>query len=142
MAFVNERIPAEDVEKYGLAEIDESVFRSNHNRAWTIDRERNIYLRQVATPYHPDESSDRFTQWTFFWKGTLLWFERRMIDFRGEQNNPYWLHFKVSKFEIPESLKAHREEIYNDLREAVSEQRAGGVYAPRIDCGVQVDIEG
>jgi len=49
MAFVNEHIPQEDVEKYGLESIDKNfIVGGTNSRAWTIDRERNIYLRNVT----------------------------------------------------------------------------------------------
>ena len=44
MAFVNERIPEADVEKYGLEAIDEQhLVGCTNSRDWTIDRARDIY---------------------------------------------------------------------------------------------------
>ena len=59
MAFVNEFIPPEDVEKYHLSEIDKRfVVGGTSSRQWTIDRRRDVYLRNVARggggrPGHP-----------------------------------------------------------------------------------------
>lgn len=48
MAFVNEYISDEDVEKYGIAQLREE-FHAYHQRRyhWTRDRERDAYLVQV-----------------------------------------------------------------------------------------------
>ena len=137
--FVNERIPEADFEKYGLAEIGRKFHPTYKRRDWTVDRERNIYLREVADPIR--EASDQFTQWTFFWKGTLLWYEDRGIALQGGLNQPCWSHIKVSKFDIPEHLRSHREEIYNDLREALLAYRTGGVFATCTEFTMQLDIE-
>lgn len=67
MAFVNEYIPEVDIEKYGIKTIDQSLFGkegTTNRRDWTIDRERNIYLRKVANS--PRESADNIYRWTFF----------------------------------------------------------------------------
>ena len=139
MAFVNERIPETDVEKYGLVEIDRKCFPATNSRDWTIDRERNIYLRHVAIPHR--ETTDNKHQWTFFWKGTILWFERLITDFKGGPNKPCWSHSKVSKFDIPESLRDHREEIHSDLREAFLAYRTGGIFDTSTEFSMQLDIE-
>ena len=49
MPFINEFISEADVDKYGLKAIDEKVIvGGTRARDWTIDRERGIYLRNVA----------------------------------------------------------------------------------------------
>ena len=53
MAFVNEYVSAEDIEKYGLAKSYLAMYPGdkklpdNYAPQWTIDRERNIILRQI-----------------------------------------------------------------------------------------------
>lgn len=53
MAFVNEYVSAEDIEAYGLAKSylamypGEKTLPDNYAPQWTIDRERNIILRQI-----------------------------------------------------------------------------------------------
>lgn len=50
LAFVNERISAEDAEKYGLDAINEHFFMGAGGvRLWTIDREKNVYLRRMKS---------------------------------------------------------------------------------------------
>ena len=71
MAFVNEKIPEADFEKYGLRKIDYELLSigKTYSRDWTIDRVRDIYLREVAMGR--DEESHLST-WTFYWKGAPL----------------------------------------------------------------------
>ncbi len=140
MAFINERIPEADVEKYGLEKIDDSLFGAGRtiSRAWTVDRARDIYLRCVARGR--DEESHLST-WTFYWKGALIWFKREGLAFKGERGGPCWLHFKVYDFKIPESVQNCREEIFQDLREAFLAYRGAGIYATCTEYSQQLDIE-
>jgi hypothetical protein len=117
MAFVNEYIPEADVEKYGLKEIDAKHLVGRMNRRnWTIDRERNVYLREVTT-YRCE--MENITKWTFFWKGELLWFDKKVLEAGGNRRGPVWAHIQIRNFVIPPQLEAHCEEIYQDLREAI-----------------------
>ena len=48
MAFVNEYISDEDVEKYGIAQLREELHAYHQRRYhWTRDRERDTYLVQI-----------------------------------------------------------------------------------------------
>ena len=140
MAFVNERIPEADVEKYGLEKIDDLFFGAGvtTSRDWTIDRARDIYLREVAIGR--DELS-RISTWTFYWKGELIWFKREVVDFKGARNAPCWSHQKVYDFRIPETVQPHREEIFRDLHDAFLAYRDGGIFATSTEFSTQLDIE-
>ena len=140
MAFVNEKIPEADFEKYGLRKIDYELLSigKTYSRDWTIDRVRDIYLREVAMGR--DEESHLST-WTFYWKGALIWFKREGLAFKGERGGPCWLHFKVYDFKIPEAIQSHREEIFQDLREAFLAYRGAGIYATCTEYSMQLDIE-
>ena len=140
MAFVNEEIPEADVEKYGLEKIDDSLFGAGRtiSRAWTVDRARDIYLREVAMGR--DELS-RISTWTFYWKGELIWFKREVVDFKGARNAPCWTHQKVYDFKIPEAVQHHREEIFRDLHDAFLAYKDGGIYATCTEYSIQFDIE-
>ena len=52
MAFVNERIPEADVEKYGLEKIDNELLSigKTYSRTWTIDRARHLSARSSDGP--------------------------------------------------------------------------------------------
>ena len=48
MAFVNEYISDEDVEKYGIAQLRDELHAYHQERYhWTRDRERDAYLMQI-----------------------------------------------------------------------------------------------
>ena len=50
MAFVNEYISDEDVEKYGIRQLRDELHFYHVTREqwdWTIDRERDVYLVQI-----------------------------------------------------------------------------------------------
>ena len=140
MAFVNERIPEADVKKYGLEAIDNSLLGAGRtiSRDWTIDRARDIYLREVAMGR--DELS-RISTWTFYWKGELIWFKREVVDFKGARNAPCWTHQKVYDFKIPEAVQNHREEIFRDLHDAFLPYKTGGIYATCTEFSTQLDID-
>lgn len=81
MSFVNEFIPAEDVDKYGLKEIDKHFIVGGTNaRDWTIDRDRDIYLRNVA---NGREDWRNQTKWTFYWRGAELTLRLDLLGGRG-----------------------------------------------------------
>ena len=133
MGFVNEFIPEEDVEKYQLAEIDKRfVVGGTNARDWTIDRERDIYLRNVAVGR---EDWRNQTEWTFYWHGTLLTMRLDLVGTGGKTGEPGWAHWKMiwmcGTDGLPMHLKPHKAQILDDLKEALTAFRGlGGVYAP------------
>ena len=121
MAFVNEYIPEEDIKKYDIPAWNEKYLRSNFRPAWTIDRERDIYLRYMHTGR--EASNDQWI-FCFYWKGDMLSAE---LQVSGE-NDPDGLlvkHYKLlrlmfSLFDpLPDSLCSHKSEILADLKEAL-----------------------
>ena len=140
MAFVNERIPEADVEKYGLEKIDNELLSigKTYSRTWTIDRTRDIYLREVAVGR--DELS-HISTWTFYWKGALIWFKREELEFKGARGAPCWSHARVYNFDIPIPLQNRREEIFQDLHDAFLAYKTGGIYATCTEFSMQLDID-
>ncbi len=78
MSFINEFISDADFQKYHLKNVDDRILvgrmRSDN---WTIDRERDIYLRQV---YRGKEDFTHITKWTFLWDGYVLFFEVHYLE--------------------------------------------------------------
>jgi hypothetical protein len=131
MAFVNEYIPEADLEKYGIEEIDGKFLATGtKSRTWTVDRDRNIYLRCVAQGR--DELS-RISTWTFYWKGELLWFKREGIGVEKKSDGLRHAHSRITDFTLPERLEPHRQEIYQDLRDAFHTYGGGGVFSTSTD---------
>ncbi|RMH87402.1 hypothetical protein EBB59_13075 [Lysobacter pythonis] len=131
MTFVNEFIPAEDVEKYGLKEIDKHFIVGGTNaRDWTIDRERDIYLRNVA---NGREDWRNQTKWTFYWRGEELTLHLDLLESTGEKpEDPSWSHWRLVRingsYGLPEHLKTQKDEILETLQEALLVYGDFGVY--------------
>lgn len=130
MAFVNEYIPKDDFAKYGIEEIDQRFIVGNtHDHSWTIDREREIYLRRVA---RGREESSRKSTWTFYWHGELMTvcLETVAAGSDGAKNGHGWVHYQLvdcymKGFFIPSHLLDRRNEIISDLREALAARKGG-----------------
>ena len=145
MAFVNEFIPPEDVEKYGIKAIDEKfVVGRTRARDWTIDRDRDIYLRNVAMGAGADPDFRNQTTWTFYWHGDLLYLRLDLLEGRGERGGPGWSHWKLIRINgsngLPAHLKSDGAEILEDLTEAMNAYRDFGVYSSSTDYSVTLDI--
>ena len=127
MAFVNECISKEDYEKYGLNEVNKRfVVGGTKARDWTVDHERNIYLRNVA---NGREEFRHISTWTLYWNGNLIPLELHMVDSGGEYKGACWSHKKIQHLWLPDHLKGKRDEVIEILREALLAYKDGGVYA-------------
>ncbi len=78
MAFVNEYISQEDIEKYGLNKLWAS-YHINYDKipdgkSWTIDRDREIWLMYTAgvRDYNTDHQYTNEEIWTLYYKGTNI----------------------------------------------------------------------
>lgn len=123
MAFANEYISAADIEKYGIKEFDDKNHKAHYEPSWTVDHERDIYLRYVCN--EREEFANRHT-YAFYWKGTMLMVEVD-IDGGGVRNGAQWRHYTMRRLEIPENLKAHEAEIIADLKDAFVAYKKSGV---------------
>ncbi len=145
MAFMNEFVSPEDVEKYHLAEIDKRFIVGGTNaRDWTIDRERDVYLRNVAHGGGGDPDIRNQTEWTMYWQGELLVLRLDLLDGRGERGEPGWSHWQLVWFcgtsGLPGHLKAQKEQILDSLKEALVTYKDFGVYSTNTDYSVTLDI--
>jgi hypothetical protein len=120
MGFTNEFISEEDNKKYGISEINKKTNKANIGCDWTIDRERNIYLRWMT---YDREMSGR-NDFTFYWKGTLFNIALKR-DGDGVRGGKGWTTWSIWKFfgknylQLPVELESHREEIIADLKAAL-----------------------
>lgn len=124
MAFFNEFIPADDVVKYGIEAIDESYSVFTYEPDWTVDRERDVYLRQMTRGR--EEFSNRST-WSLYWKGFLI---RLILDSDGGELAPgeRFMDYILVRIEIPQEIGEKRDEIINDLKEALTVHNFNGMY--------------
>lgn len=138
MGFFNERISSEDANEYNLSEIDKKfVVGGTRSRSWTIGRERNMYIRIVS---QGREDIGHQTTWTFFWGGELLVVELDNISTDGEPGGRRQGHKKLRKLVIPKHLEVRRQDILNDLKEALTAYKDGGVYATASEYSLVLDI--
>jgi hypothetical protein len=137
MAFVNEYIPADDIEKYSIETIDKKfIVGGTTARDWTIDRERSMYLRNVA---RGREEFFHESTWTFFWHGELLVVELEIVGGGGKRGEPGWSHWRVRELELPKHLENRRDEILADLKEALTAYKDGGVFSANTTYSVTLD---
>jgi hypothetical protein len=127
MTFVNEYIPKDDVDKYNIEEIDNFFRKAHFKPDWTIDRQRDVYLRFIMVGR--DEYVGEF-DFTLYWKGTLLFARLAATaggELRGARSTDYKLLCLGSPearpvlrgVDLPEPLKVHEKEIIHDLKEAL-----------------------
>ena len=145
MAFVNEYISDEDFKKYGLAEIDKKFIVGGTNaRDWTIDRERGIYLRNVAMGGGNEPEIFNQTTWTFYWHDEPITLRLDLIGGRGGRGEPGWSHWKLvwvrGGHGLPQHLKPYKAEFLHDLKEALLAYKDFGVFSVNTDYEITLDI--
>jgi hypothetical protein len=148
MAFVNERITADDWERYKFPEIERRISVSSYfsTNTCTIDHERGIYLIKAA-----EERKGRLDMdgrwptglfgWVFVWRGHELWAETRDLEQTGESRKPMWSRKRLTSLglmgervgmlgsarRLPPELTPRREEILKDLYDALLAYKSAGV---------------
>ena len=145
MAFVNEFIPKDDVKKYNLEAIDDKFcVGQTSSRQWTIDRDHNTYLRNVARGGGPDPNFRNQTTWTFYWRGELIYMRLDLVSGGGERDGPGWSHWKMvwlnGSYGLPADLKSRRAEILCDLEEALLAYKDFGAFSSTTDYSLMFDI--
>lgn len=131
MGFVNERISAGDAEKYGLAEIDQQYFGRTRARDWTIDRDREIYLRHVASER---EERQGFVTWNFFWSGDLIEFVAHASDIYDSPDRTFGkITWNIERYGILDQSRrkeflAREDEFFVLLKEALMVYQLGGIF--------------
>ncbi len=105
MGFVNEKIPEEDKERFGLKPIDGS--------RWTIDRERDVALLVSSTNRY------RFSKGKIFWKGEALEFTAECALEEKEDEIPMkTVHWKKIYITLPEHLQTKKNDVIQTIEEA------------------------
>lgn len=133
MAFANELITDDARKKYGLDQVDRSMRGRSPQRQWTIDHERDIYLRQIDVGR---EEASRQSTWHFYWRGELMTVCLEVVEAGsdGIRGGHGWVHYQLVDCSsrvgfIPSPLLDRREEIISDLRAALIAYKGGGVYS-------------
>jgi hypothetical protein len=140
MAFVNERIALEDIKKYDLEEIDKRyVVGGTNSRQWTIDKERNIYLRHVANgPREPELFGQG--KWTLFLGGKLIELRIDIVQTTGGVNQACWTHYRLRYALLPQDFHLAKDEVILCLQEALLEYKDGGVFSSSTSFSLTLDV--
>ena len=145
MAFINERISPEDAVKYRVEEINSLVIGKNFScDDWTIDREREMYLREVDVQVEDDHCPTGLSRWVFFWKGNLFWVEIKSLESRGHRDGPGWAKERIVEFGLMGNNEFHigmsrptwthdllekKNEIIADVYSALLAYKDGGIWS-------------
>jgi hypothetical protein len=161
MAFVNERITGNDLERYGIPEIKRRIGVSDYQRPYTctIDHERNVYLINAAEEREMRPGSDNrwptgLYGWVFLWHGHELWVEAQWLARGGESSGHGWGYLRLTSLELmgeeirilggtrrlPPELMPHREEILKDLYEALLAYKEVGIFSKFTSYDLQLEL--
>ena len=133
MSFVNEKISKEDVDKFRIIEIDNMPFvGKGRSRQWTVDRERDIYLRLIAsllsTPGGQEEGRD-ISDWSLYYKGEVIFIKLEALEYRDVFGAAGWRRFSILEMKLPEKLIFQSDQIKNVLKEALEVYKDAGLYS-------------
>jgi hypothetical protein len=127
MPFINEHITVGDLARYEIEKIDKQfLIGGTSSRTWTVDRERDIYLRKVASGREDDLG--RLT-WTFYWRGELIRVDTTIVNSSGHRGGAITTHMKVTRLGIPGRLANEQLAILTDLRDALTAHGDDGVHS-------------
>jgi hypothetical protein len=137
MAFVNEYISEEDWKKYDIDGANKKFPWGVSFRDWTIDRNRDVYLRQVGSGR---EEFYYQSTWTLYWHGNLLRVELETISATGSRGGPCSAHERIRSIHIPLHLQEKRDQIMTDLYDALVAHKDGGVLATATTYTLTLDV--
>ncbi|PPU15496.1 hypothetical protein [Xanthomonas arboricola] len=146
MAFVSEFISPDDVARYDILSIDRKFLIGGTNaRDWVIDREREIYLRNVAHGGGSEPEIRNQTQWTFYWRGELLTLRLDMLESGGERKGAGWSRWMLIWINggkgLPDHLKSDAPQFVEDLGVALTAHKGfGGIHSKYTDYNAKIEI--
>lgn len=129
MAFVYERISNEDIKKYQVGKYDKKSWQAPDISEWMIDRERDIYVRNVYNYCDRDDGGYTGIQdWVLYWGGELVEFQMQLVGTnRGAGEGENWVHWKLLSLPLSSNLENCRAQIIHDLKEAFAIRRKGNL---------------
>jgi hypothetical protein len=143
--FVSEFISNDDVEKFGLQQIDgANVVGGTNARDWVIDRDRDSYLRNVAHGGGAEPELRDRTAWSFRWRGALLTLRLDLVKSGSERRGAGWSRWNLIWVNggegLPVELKPFRDEFLDDLIAALSAHHGfGGAYSKHTQYQAEVE---
>ena len=133
MAFINEYISEENIEKYQINELMNSYSKykdfpkKHYKHRWTIDKEKESWFMWTHDPTNPLEDHRRGTGETIF----RLYYKKKNIDIVLRKDfeessevltdNPFYVTWKLDHIKKPIDLEGTAdEEIIKVLKEALN----------------------
>lgn len=138
MAFINENISDENRKKYNIDEINQKFHMGEISRDWTIDKERDIYIRIM---HAGREEASHCSTWTLFWKNELIFFELENISTSEKPKGIMHGYLVITRLDIPEHLLKDKKDIMDALVEAFTAYKDGGVYATATEYTVMLEFK-
>ncbi len=123
MAFVNEWISKEDFEKYKIAELDKKYHGRTKPRDWQIDRERNIFLRELSSGH--ELHNCHIFYYLLYWQGEFVRFEQEIISVNQKDPEAVKLYEegcrnrKIRFLEVPPTLHPQMLDIKKSIKTAL-----------------------
>ncbi len=124
MAFVNEYVSKDDIEKYNLIVLREKYRKSLARISWTVDKERDCYLVWLGS------GQEEFFEHQLFalnYKKNILVFTLKISLSGGDEGPRVGCWSFVNPPRFPEFLKGDEQEIIGLLKEALVEYHDFGV---------------
>lgn len=120
MAFINETVSEADIDKYKLRDINQQYHFALRDMEckWTIDRERDIYVRQMGSGR--EDLCDHHT-FTFYWKTHLFFWTIKFLTHERIHDHSHivWGLASNKELHLPKDLEEKRDEIMKDFKDAV-----------------------
>ncbi|WP_037585256.1 hypothetical protein [Stenoxybacter acetivorans] len=146
MAFVNERVSEEDIQKYGLDELMREFFPFDREwkngrpsgfwYSWTIDRNRGIYflitktITETGDSGRPEPTNKRIAILNFQGKRISLIIKRTYCS-PSFSDNPFLVAWSLLEINTLEVHEIDRTNIIDILKEALSVYGYRGAYSNR-----------
>jgi hypothetical protein len=124
----------EDFEKYTSESFLEKFGFISPSFDWTIDRQRDIWLREyyVFTDKEEDLGKELWTDWGFYWKGSFVVVTTECINRTRSDDGVCYGYVKILELIIPKDVEQYKQEILKDFKEALEASHLGlGIYATK-----------
>lgn len=145
MAFVNEIVSEEDIQKYQLDEIKKEFnpYSWINGRpegfwhVWTVDRERDIYFMQVnmieecGPSGRPEPTSKYIFILNIQGKGVRVLLKRVRCP-KSFSDSPFIIGWSLLEIDIPKTFSLHRDDVFQLLKEALTTYGYRGAYSEQV----------
>jgi hypothetical protein len=132
MPYVNEKMSKEDFEKYTSESFLEKFGSISPRFDWTIDRQRDIWLREYDTLADREEDfgKELWTDWGFYWRGGFVVLRTKFLQKEfSKLSGEFYGYVKILKLKIPKDVEQYKQEMLKDFKEALEASHFGlGIY--------------